>query len=436
MSILVHNLHKRFGSFHALAGVSIEAVSGKLLALLGPSGSGKTTLLRIIAGLESADCGTISFAGRDVTRLPARDRQVGFVFQQYSLFGHLSVFENIAFGLRIRHWRNADIQERVRELLSQVRLEGLEGRKPSELSGGQRQRVALARALAARPQVLLLDEPFGALDARVRLELRHWLRLLHEEAAVTTILVTHDQEEAFEVADQVVVLNAGRVEQTGSPRTLEEHPASPAVLALVSQVNVFQGRVANGIAYLGNVAVPCPDHLGATTHATQIYVRSHEVDVHRHPASNTLEATVQRVNPAGAVTRIILAPRAGGPGVRVELPRDTAHSLALRPGEASIWLRARLMSSTSSTSTRHGSQSCLEIFQIGETLRRPLQQVLAVGQQQVTYHKCPAVRLDPVPPTSPRQVMLTYPSVHLFQSIPCRSFVFNRHQEIQHALMP
>src|ERR1700678_1949065 len=227
MSISVRDVSKNFGTFAALDRVSVEAPSGCLLALLGPSGSGKTTLLRIIAGLDSADTGTVLYRDEEVTTRPARDRNVGFVFQHYALFRHMDVYENIAFGLRVRRRPAAKVDARVRELLALIRLEGLGRRSPSQLSGGQRQRVALARALAAEPNVLLLDEPFGALDAKVRQELRQWLRRFHEEIKVTTIFVTHDQEEAFELADHVVVMRGGRVEQQGTPQEVFDRPANP-----------------------------------------------------------------------------------------------------------------------------------------------------------------------------------------------------------------
>ncbi len=248
MSITVKNVSKRFGSFAALDNVSLDVNSRGLLALLGPSGSGKTTLLRIIAGLETADTGVILYEEEEMTHRSARERNVGFVFQHYALFRHMSVFENVAFALRVRGWKQEAVYQRVGELLRLVRLEGYEKRRPSQLSGGQRQRVALARALAAQPRVLLLDEPFGALDAKVRQELRRWLRLLHREIPCTTVLVTHDQEEAFEVADRVVVMNHGRIEQVGNPRELFEQPATAFVRDFVGHVNVFQGRMQSSLA--------------------------------------------------------------------------------------------------------------------------------------------------------------------------------------------
>src|SRR5215831_12327806 len=241
MSIEAIGITKRFGRFTALDDVSLEIPSGELVALLGPSGSGKTTLLRIIAGLEFADPGTVRFDGRDISDHSVRERQVGFVFQHYALFRHMTVFENIAFGLRVRPRKfrpsEAKIRAKVQELLKLIQLETLAQRYPSQLSGGQRQRVALARALAVEPKVLLLDEPFGALDAKVRLELRHWLRQLHDEIHITSVFVTHDQEEALEVADRVVVMNHGRIEQVGSPDDVYDEPATPFVFEFLSRVN-------------------------------------------------------------------------------------------------------------------------------------------------------------------------------------------------------
>jgi sulfate transport system ATP-binding protein len=253
VSISVNHITKTFGTFRAVDNVSLDIEGGSLVALLGPSGSGKTTLLRIIAGLETPDVGTVHCYGEDVTQRAARDRNVGFVFQHYALFRHMTVFDNVAFGLRVRKKPKTEIQKRVRELLALVRLERMENRYPSQLSGGQRQRIALARALAIEPKVLLLDEPFGALDAKVRQELRGWLRRLHDEIHTTSVLVTHDQEEAFEVADRVVVMNHGRVEQAGTPAEVFERPANPFVMDFLGNVNVFHGRVQNGQAVVGNL---------------------------------------------------------------------------------------------------------------------------------------------------------------------------------------
>src|SRR5207302_1687041 len=256
MSITVQNVTKRYGRFVALDDVSLEAKAGSLLALLGPSGSGKTTLLRVIAGLEPPDNGTIHFQDDNITDRSARDRNVGFVFQHYALFRHMTVFENVAFGLRVRKWPARRVRERVHELLRLIRLEELGARFPSQLSGGQRQRVALARALAPQPALLLLDEPFGALDAKVRQELRAALRRLHDELHVTSIFVTHDQEEAFEVADSVVVMNHGRVEQTGTPHEVFERPANAFVMDFLGDVNVFRARLENGRAKVGGAELP------------------------------------------------------------------------------------------------------------------------------------------------------------------------------------
>ena len=268
MSIEIRNVHKQFGDFHALRDVSLDIDSGELVALLGPSGCGKTTLLRIIAGLETADTGTIAFSGEDTTHVHVRERQVGFVFQHYALFRHMTVFENVAFGLRMkpRNQRPSDaiIQQKVHDLLNLVQLDWLADRYPSQLSGGQRQRIALARALAVEPKVLLLDEPFGALDAKVRKELRRWLRRLHDDLHVTSIFVTHDQEEALEVADRVVLMNNGRVEQIGSPQQVWDHPASPFVYGFLGDVNLFHGRAHEGEMLIGGdnaVSLNSPEHL-------------------------------------------------------------------------------------------------------------------------------------------------------------------------------
>jgi len=257
MSIEIRNIDKQFGDFTALNNVSLDIESGELVALLGPSGCGKTTLLRIIAGLETADQGTIAFSGEDTTHVHVRERQVGFVFQHYALFRHMTVFENVAFGLRVKprseRPSESEINRKVHELLGLVQLDWLADRYPSQLSGGQRQRIALARALAVEPKVLLLDEPFGALDAKVRKELRRWLRRLHDELHVTSIFVTHDQEEALEVADRVVLMNKGNIEQIGSPQQVWDHPASPFVYGFLGDVNLFHGRAHEGEMLIGPV---------------------------------------------------------------------------------------------------------------------------------------------------------------------------------------
>lgn len=335
MSIRVENVSKQFNGFKALEDVSLDVPEGELLALLGPSGSGKTTLLRIIAGLEFPDAGTVHAYEDDVTKQNARDRNVGFVFQHYALFRHMSVFENIAFGLRVRGWKNDAVRERVHELLALIRLESLDQRYPSQLSGGQRQRVALARALAASPRVLLLDEPFGALDARVRADLRQWLRKLHDDVKVTTIFVTHDQEEAFEVADRVVVMNHGRIEQEGSPTEVFEHPATPFVMDFLGQVNVFHGRLHDGKAIVGGVELDCPGFVEQESGPARVYVRPHELDIETRPnGSNQLSARVTHVNPAGSVTRVQVQVPDIGMELSVELSRDRSAELSLKKGDS------------------------------------------------------------------------------------------------------
>jgi sulfate/thiosulfate transport system ATP-binding protein len=333
MSIRVEQVTKKFGNFTALDNVSLTVPTGQLTALLGPSGSGKTTLLRIIAGLESADTGTILFEDEDVTDRAARDRNIGFVFQHYALFRHMTVFENVAFGLRVRATPSADVKARVEELLHLVRLEGLGKRFPSELSGGQRQRVALARALAVKPRMLLLDEPFGALDAKVRQELRTWLRKLHEEMPVTTVFVTHDQEEAFEVADQVVVMRQGNIEQSGSPQQVFDHPATPFVMDFIGNVNVFHGRIFGGRAEVGPFTLDLQaDHDGSESSATA-YVRPHELAIDRTATPQSLAGRVVQINPAGAIQKVRVFAEEFGIELSVDLMRDRAQELRLKVGE-------------------------------------------------------------------------------------------------------
>ncbi|TMN19817.1 sulfate/molybdate ABC transporter ATP-binding protein [Pseudoxanthomonas sp. X-1] len=281
MGITVEHLSKRFGAFAALDAIDLDIRPGELLALLGPSGSGKTTLLRVIAGLEHADGGRVLFDGQDASMLPVQQRQVGVVFQHYALFKHMRVEENIAFGLKVRRggarWPKARIAARVRELLSLVQLEGLGGRYPTQLSGGQRQRVALARALAIEPKMLLLDEPFGALDAKVRRDLRRWLRQVHEATGVTTVFVTHDQEEALELADRVAILNRGRIEQVGTPAQIYDQPASAFVYGFVGEANRLSGRKDGGALRVGGLELPAPQGDALPDGAVALFVRPQDL---------------------------------------------------------------------------------------------------------------------------------------------------------------
>ena len=317
MSIQVQNVSKRFGSFVALDDVSLKIESGELVALLSPSGSGKTTLLRIIAGLEWADAGQVLFEGEDATDTHVRDRQVGFVFQHYALFRHMTIFENVAFGMRVRprttRLPDAEIRARVEKLLKLVQLDWLGDRYPHQLSGGQRQRIALARALAVEPKVLLLDEPFGALDAKVRKDLRRWLRRLHDEVHVTTVFVTHDQEEAMEVADRIVVMNHGRIEQVGTPDEVYQHPATPFVYEFLGDVNVFHGRG---------------------------YSRPYEVEVLRESVQASIAATVEHLAPRGPKVRVELRAAEGDATLEADLTREELGALALRSGDR-VFVRPR-----------------------------------------------------------------------------------------------
>ncbi|MBI3228672.1 MAG: sulfate ABC transporter ATP-binding protein [Burkholderiales bacterium] len=325
MSIEVNNINKRFGNFVALNNVSLNFAAGELTALLGPSGCGKTTLLRIIAGLESPDSGQVILDGEDASARHVRERQVGFVFQHYALFKHMSVFENIAFGLRVkpRHLRpsEAEIKRKVMQLLELVQLDWLADRYPPQLSGGQRQRIALARALAVEPRVLLLDEPFGALDAKVRKELRRWLRRLHDELHVTSIFVTHDQEEALEVADRIVLLNQGNIEQQGTPSEVYNHPATPFVYGFLGNVNLFHGRVHEGVLQSDGSVIEAPEHAQAQDAAGVGFVRPHELDVERWQEQDVEGAK------GGIVVRLVRS-HAIGPLAQLQLEReDNAQSL-------------------------------------------------------------------------------------------------------------
>jgi sulfate transport system ATP-binding protein len=311
MAIEARNVTKRFGEFVALDDVSIEVESGSLTALLGPSGSGKSTLLRVIAGLERSDAGDVFISGKEATALAPQKRGVGFVFQHYAPFKHMTVWDNVAFGLSIRKRPKAEIAKRVDELLELVQLAGLGKRYPSQLSGGQRQRMALARALAPEPEVLLLDEPFGALDARVRIELREWLLRLHDEMHVTTIFVTHDQEEALELADSIVVMNRGRVEQVAPPRELYDHPANEFVMSFVGPVNKLDDA----------------------------WVRPHDIELRHEPNGSTREAQIERVVRLGFETRVDLV-RDDGERLHVQLTRDEADQLELDSGDI-VYVRTR-----------------------------------------------------------------------------------------------
>ncbi len=318
MSIEARHVSKMFGDHAALRDVSLTIASGGLVALLGPSGSGKTTLLRVIAGLDRADTGTVHFDGADATSTSATDRRVGFVFQHYALFRHMTVFENVAFGLRVRprplRPSQPDIRRRVEELLTLVQLDYLGDRYPSQLSGGQRQRVALARALAVEPRVLLLDEPFGALDAKVRQELRRWLRRLHSQIQVTTIFVTHDQEEALELADRVVIMNDGRIEQDGTPEDVVEHPATPFVMTFIGSVNIFHGRLQDG---------------------TAAYARPYELELLRGEEGDGaagVVGVVRDVRPSGAVVKVEVDD-ADDRSIQVELARERYDALRIAVGE-------------------------------------------------------------------------------------------------------
>jgi sulfate transport system ATP-binding protein len=346
MSIEVRGVTKKFGDFVAVNDVSLVVPTGELVALLGPSGSGKTSLLRIIAGLEKADAGQVLFEGEDAARRDVRWRGVGFVFQHYALFRHMNVFENVAFGLRVRpraaRPSEAGIRDKVMGLLKLVQLDWLSDRMPSQLSGGQRQRVALARALAVEPRVLLLDEPFGSLDAKVRQELRRWLRRLHDEIRLTSVFVTHDQEEALEVADRVVVMNQGRVEQIGSPAEIFEQPATPFVIRFMGNVNVFHGRVQSGKAHLGPLALDYPEHPHAEEKKAEGFARPYDVDVERTDAGgNGFWATLRHATPAGAVVRLELE-GADGAVLQVEIARERHAALAPKLGEK-LYLQPRAM---------------------------------------------------------------------------------------------
>jgi sulfate transport system ATP-binding protein len=341
MSIEVDQIRKSYGAFEALKGVSLRIESGELVALLGPSGSGKTTLLRIIAGLDVADSGTVRLNDEDATSSTARERQVGFVFQHYALFRHLTVFENIAFGLRVRPKASRppekEIRDRVRKLLELIQLDWLGDRYPNQLSGGQRQRVALARAMAVEPRVLLLDEPFGALDAKVRKELRRWLRRLHDELHVASVFVTHDQEEALEVSDRVAIMNQGRIEQVGTPTEVYDNPANAFVYQFLGDVNLFHERIDTVRGPLGLTAGASAPLINFNGPAAA-YVRPSELEIARHSGGalsggGAVVATIRYIGSAGPVVRLELARLDDGSLLDAEITREQYRALDLKIGD-------------------------------------------------------------------------------------------------------
>ncbi len=335
MSIEITSISKTFESFKALSDINLKINTGELVALLGPSGSGKTTLLRIIAGLETADGGSILFDGEDNTGRSTQDRKVGFVFQHYALFKHMTVFENIAFGLKVRPSKlrpgKEVIEKKVNELLSLVKMEELAKRYPSQLSGGQRQRIALARALAVEPRVLLLDEPFGALDAKVRKDLRRWLRKLHDEYPITSVFVTHDQEEALDVADRIVILNQGKIEQMGTPEEVYDNPANPFVYNFLGNVNLFHGRVHNGKIELGSLKLDSPEHSEAIDRKIISYIRPHDIEISLEQYKNEfVSAEVIFIRAVGPIVNLEMKRIDTGEYIEAEISKDIYKTLALK----------------------------------------------------------------------------------------------------------
>ncbi len=327
-----------------LKDLSLTVESGELLALLGPSGCGKTTLLRIIAGLETADAGQVLFHGEDATQRPVSERQVGFVFQHYALFRHMSVFDNVAFGLSVRPRASrpakADIRERVMRLLKLVQLDWLADAYPDQLSGGQRQRIALARSLAVEPSVLLLDEPFGALDAKVRKDLRRWLRQLHDDIHLTSVFVTHDQEEALEVSDRVVVMNRGVIEQVGRPEEIYEHPASPFVTQFLGDVNLFHGRVGANHVEIGDYAHPLDGQAPAGKGEASVYIRPHDLEISREAGQALATGTIEHIHSVGPIVRVELRRQGSGELIDAALTRDDYQQLRLALGDT-VYVRPR-----------------------------------------------------------------------------------------------
>ncbi len=338
MSIHIKHVSKNFGDFKALDSINIDIQTGELVALLGPSGSGKTSLLRIIAGLEHLDQGAILFDGKEITHVNPKERNVGFVFQHYALFRHMTVFDNIAYGLKVRPKKTrpskTDITKKVTELLQLVKLDPLANRYPSQLSGGQRQRVALARALAVEPKVLLLDEPFGALDAKVRKDLRRWLRKLHNDFHITSIFVTHDQEEALDVADRIVVMNNGKIEQIGSPEEVYDHPNSPFVYDFLGNVNLFKGRIYKGRLKQGSFEMDVPEFSGRNEETAVGYVRPHDIHLEKVKTSaDAVSATVSHIHVIGPIVQIELKREDAEEFLEAELSKEHYKTLSLQVGE-------------------------------------------------------------------------------------------------------
>ncbi|WHH57502.1 sulfate/molybdate ABC transporter ATP-binding protein [Petroclostridium sp. X23] len=338
MSIEVINVSKKFDMFTVLDNIQLKIETGELVALLGPSGSGKTTLLRIIAGLETADSGSIFFDGQDNTEKHVRDRKVGFVFQHYALFKHMTVFENIAFGLRVRPRKyrpgKEQIHKKVMELLELIKLQELANRFPAQLSGGQRQRVALARALAVEPRVLLLDEPFGALDAKVRKELRRWIRRLHDEYPVTSVFVTHDQEEALDVADRIVILNDGRIEQVGTSEEVYDNPVNPFVYNFLGNVNLFHGRIQSGKIHIGSIQMDVPEHRNIMDKKATSYARPHDIEVRRDPGDeNFIQSKISFIRSVGPIVHMELQRLDTQEYIEVELNKEIYRELKVAEGD-------------------------------------------------------------------------------------------------------
>lgn len=338
MSIQIKEVSKRFGSFDALKDINLDIKTGELVALLGPSGSGKTSLLRIIAGLEEADHGVVLFGEEDMTHIRTTERKVGFVFQHYALFKHMTVFDNVAYGLKVRSKKERptkkEIAAKVNELLGLVKLEAFATRYPSQLSGGQRQRVALARALAVEPKVLLLDEPFGALDAKVRKELRRWLRRLHDDFHITSIFVTHDQEEALDVADRIVVMNEGKIEQIGSPEEVYDHPNSPFVYDFLGNVNIFHGRLQNGKLLNVQVDLDAVDLERAENKLAIGYVRPHDVTIERESTdTEAVKAKIIHIHVVGRTVQVELKRQDNDQFLEAELTKEKYRELNVKAGE-------------------------------------------------------------------------------------------------------